>query len=491
MLFNSYVFIFLFLPITLLGFALLGGRRLGVAWLVACSMFYYGYWSLHYLQLLLASMTVNYLIGTVWLAQPSRWARRSGLITGLAFNLAALFYFKYTNLIISTANSVAGAHLPLATIILPLGISFFTFQKIAYLVDVYNGRGYSRNFLYYGLFVLFFPQLIAGPIVHPREVLPQFSRRPLFGITARNLSVGLTLFVFGLGKKVLISDTLGRTATVTFENAAAGRTPGLTNAWLGAMSYALQIYFDFSGYSDMAIGLARLFGVRLPVNFNSPYKAANIVEFWRRWHITLSRFLRDYLYIPLGGSRRGKTRRYVNLMITMLLGGLWHGANWTYVVWGGLHGLYLCINHGYAFVRGASTAAAPRARLSTLWSGPLTFLAVVVAWVFFRADTFGTAGRMLGAMCGLNGLRPQEFLRSHLRWPMVLAALALCVGLPNSQQVMSLARPALGVLPPPPGRQSGRLLWRPTVGWALFTAAIAIASILCLSRPSEFIYYQF
>ena len=353
MLFNSYLFLFGFLPVTLVGFALLSwlsARRLGFLWLVICSAAYYGYWSWWYLQLLLISMSVNYLIATLWLCRGSRRIRKMGLIFGLVFNLSVLGYFKYTNLFISTVDALTDRGIPLRNIVLPLGISFFTFQKIAYLVDVYRGRGYSRNFLDYCLFVVFFPQLIAGPIVHPREILPQFSRRKAFGITAKNLSIGFTIFFFGLAKKVLIADSLSPTASSVFDGAAAGHLPGLTNAWLGTLAYTLQLYFDFSGYTDMAIGLARIFGVRLPINFNSPYQSTSIVDFWRRWHITLSRFLRDYLYIPFGGNRRGKTRRYLNLMITMLLGGLWHGANWTFLFWGGLHGAYLCVNHAWAAI---------------------------------------------------------------------------------------------------------------------------------------------
>ena len=494
MLFNSYVFIFAFLPITLIGFGVLGRfgtRRLGIGWLILCSMVYYGYWNWRYLLLLVISMLVNYLIGTVWLYQPSPKVRKAGLIVGLIFNLSVLGYFKYTNLFFSTLASLAGGGFQIHKIILPLGISFFTFQKIAYLVDVYKGKTYSRNILDYCLFVVFFPQLIAGPIVHPREVLPQFSRRRGFGITSKNLSIGLTIFVIGLAKKVLIADTLSPSASAAFDGAAAGNVPGLTNAWLGVLCYSMQIYFDFSGYTDMAIGLARIFGVRLPVNFNSPYQAASIVDFWRRWHMTLSRFLRDYLYIPLGGSRKGPARRYVNLMITMLLGGLWHGANWTFLAWGGLHGLYLCINHAYAHFGAKSAAASAPSRWGLIWKRGLTFLAVVVAWVFFRADSFGTAGRLLGAMAGSKGLKLAEFRDSHMRWPMVLTAMAFCFFAINTQHFMSLARPALGVVPPAPDQRGGEVLWQPTAGWALLTAGVAVACILFLSRASEFIYYQF
>jgi alginate O-acetyltransferase complex protein AlgI len=508
MLFNSYTFLFCFLPVALLGFALFAAlidRRISIGWLVLCSMVYYGYWSRRYLALLMVSLTFNYLIGTFWLTRQRPLLRRTGLLTGLIFNLLVLAYFKYTHLIVATLAPITGQAVHFGTyslpfglwisispnIVLPLGISFFTFQKIAYLVDTFKGRGYSRNFLHYVLFVLFFPQLIAGPIVHPREILPQLARRSYFGVTSKNLSIGLTLFFFGLAKKVLVADTLAPTATEIFDHVASGDTIGFTTAWLGALTYAVQIYFDFSGYTDMAIGLARLFGIRLPLNFNSPYQADSIVDFWRRWHMTLSRFLRDYLYIPMGGGRRGKFRRYLNLLLTMLLGGLWHGANWTFLVWGGLHGLFLCINHFWSAMTHGRCASLPASRWSRAWKRGVTFAAIVIAWVFFRAQDFRISGHMLAGMCAMHGLHLDEIRRSHLRWPMTLSAIAFCFFAPNTQHLMALVRPALGVLPPPPNQQAGRLLWRPTLPWALVSAALAIASILSLARPSEFIYYQF
>jgi alginate O-acetyltransferase complex protein AlgI len=493
MLFNSYVFIFAFLPITILGFGLLGKlgtRRAGIVWLIACSSFYYAYWNPKYLLLLFCSMAINYAIGALWLAEPAARWRKLGLILGLVFNLSVLGYFKYAKLLVVTWDGIAHAGYPIPNIILPLGISFFTFQKIAYLVDVYHGRGYSRNFLDYCLFVLFFPQLIAGPIVHPREILPQFSRRSQFGLSTKNLGVGLTLFTFGLAKKVLIADGIAPTAALAFNDAAIGKHVGFTDAWLGAITYAMRIYFDFSGYTDMAIGLGRMFGVRLPVNFNSPYKAETISDFWRRWHMTLSRFLLEYLYIPLGGNRKGEARRYLNLMITMLLGGLWHGANWTFMAWGGLHGLYLIVDHAvHGHGRSPARGKAPVWR--RFGGRMITFIAVVVAWVFFRADDFTTAGRMLRSMSGIDGFHLEEIRDSHARWPMAILLVVFVMIAPNSQQVMRMARPALGVLPLTPREQKGKFLWWPDLPWAAITAALAVASIYSLSRASEFIYYQF
>jgi alginate O-acetyltransferase complex protein AlgI len=486
MLFNSYCFIFAFLPVTIFGFAVLSHfawRTAAMSWLVACSMFFYAWWSPKFLALLVVSLTINYLIGTVWLAAGAPAVRKAGLIAGLVFNLTVLAYFKYAGFLVGTLDAAMGKSWSLGPIILPLGISFFTFQKIAYLVDTYNGRGYSRNFLYYCLMVLFFPQLIAGPIVHPREVLPQFARRTVMGISAKNLAVGLTLFFFGLCKKVLIADSIAPTANRIFGAAAAGATPDVATAWLGTLAYTLQIYFDFSGYTDMALGLARIFGFRLPVNFNSPYQASSVIDFWHRWHITLSRFLRDYLYIPLGGNRLGKARRYVNLMITMLLGGLWHGANWTFVAWGGLHGVYLVVNHGFRAVSGN--------RKRGIWTRGVTFVSVAVAWVMFRAPDFSTARRMLVAMSGYDGFDLGKAWIFRTRWISVVGLLAFVFVAPNSQHVMSLARPALGVVPPPPDQQGRRLLWRPDWFWCGAVVVVAIACILYLSRASEFIYYQF
>ncbi len=275
---------------------------------------------------------------------------RALLFVAVAANLAALAYFKYADFFLRTAVNLTGADIPLLGVVLPLGISFFTFTQIAYLVDVHAGKVIERNPIHYGLFVTYFPHLIAGPVLHHAEMMPQFRLAEIYRPYLRNFAIGLTFLCLGLAKKVLVADSVAPLA-----NAVFGLGPEVelaaSAAWLGVIAYTLQIYFDFSGYSDMAVGLSLLFGVRLPYNFNSPYQAWNITEFWRRWHMTLSRFLRDYLYVPLGGNRLGRTRRYVNLMVTMLLGGLWHGASWTFVVWGGLHGAYLVVNHAWQWLK--------------------------------------------------------------------------------------------------------------------------------------------
>jgi alginate O-acetyltransferase complex protein AlgI len=333
MLFNSYTFIFIFLPITLLVFFSIGGKghhRIAIAWLVAASLFFYGWWNPAYLSLILGSILFNYAVGVALSnlqaqSSASHLTKKIILSFGILVNLFLLAYFKYANFFVDNLNSLSGSNFHLQTIILPLAISFFTFQQITYLVDAYKGETREYNFLHYCLFVTFFPQLIAGPIVHHREMLPQFVKNTIYKFNHQHLAIGLTIFFIGLFKKVVLADGVAVYATPVFEAAEQGVMLTFFEAWAGALAYTFQLYFDFSGYSDMAIGIARMFGIRLPLNFNSPYKSVNIIEFWRRWHITLSRFLRDYLYIPLGGNRKGKFRRYINLMITMLLGGLWHG----------------------------------------------------------------------------------------------------------------------------------------------------------------------
>jgi D-alanyl-lipoteichoic acid acyltransferase DltB (MBOAT superfamily) len=340
MLFNSYEFILVFLPLTAAAFFLtarLLGKEAALGVLVAASLVYYGWWRWSYLPLLVASIVANFVVGRF--LEPgdddrSRPYRKTVMVVGIACNLGLLGYFKYANFFIDNLAELTGAAPRNFEIILPLAISFFTFQQVAYLVDAHRGETKEHSFLHYCLFVTFFPQLIAGPIVHHKEMLPQFSRDETYSVRAEMVAVGLSVFVIGLFKKVVLADSLASYASPLFAFADSGGAPSFLHAWGGALAYTFQLYFDFSGYSDMAMGIAFMFGIRLPLNFDSPYKASNIIDFWRRWHISLSRFLRDYLYFPLGGNRRGKGRRYANLLITMLLGGLWHGAGWTFVIWG-------------------------------------------------------------------------------------------------------------------------------------------------------------
>jgi len=357
MLFNSYIFIFAFLPITFCIYFTLAKYKSGemaIRFLVIASLFFYGWWNPAYLALIMLSISVNYFIGEAIVR--SRTISKNNytkclFISGLIFNLGLLAYFKYANFIIENINLFFGFTSQINEIILPLAISFFTFQQVAYLVDTYKGITKEFKFTHYVLFVTFFPQLIAGPIVHHKEMLPQFMKLGNMKPNLDNIVIGANIFALGLFKKVVLADGIAQYSSPVFNAALTGEPMSLFVAWGGALAYTFQLYFDFSGYSDMAIGIARMFGIRLPLNFFSPYKSLSIIEFWRRWHITLSRFLRDYVYFSLGGNRKGKAHRYINLFTTMLLGGLWHGAGWTFILWGGLHGLYLVTNHAWHYTQ--------------------------------------------------------------------------------------------------------------------------------------------
>ena len=503
MLFNSYSFIFAFLPVVLAGVFLLGGagrQRAALTWLMLASLFFYGAWKPVYLLLLLFSMGFNFAIGQLAGGRGGLGPRRrkAMLGAGVAVNLGLLGYFKYANFFVDQLNGLCHLSITLEPIFLPLAISFFTFQQIAYLVDAYRGQAAEYRFVDYCLFVSFFPQLIAGPIVHHRDMMPQFMTSDC-RFDAAAFARGVSYFIIGLFKKVVIADNLARFASPVFAAAARHGAPTLFEAWGGVLAYTGQIYYDFSGYSDMAIGLGLLVGIRIPVNFNSPYQAAGIADFWRRWHMTLSQFLRDYLYIPLGGNRKGPRRRYVNLMMTMLLGGLWHGAGWTFVLWGGLHGVYLVINHAWSGLR-ARLSAVPPGRGERAGYRLLTLLAVIVGWVYFRAEAMSTAHALLGGMIGAHGVSFADnaepvlgflarfgavfsgtgsFDSEGLTW--IVLSLAAALWLPNSQRYLGRA----GYAPP------GRLAWRPTLPHALFLAGLALASLLRLKEVSEFLYFQF
>jgi len=499
MLFNSYSFIFVFLPVTVLGFFVVGrvaSKRLSILWVAVASLIYYAWWNPPYVLLILGSILANYQIGLRLSALNHAGRHRTGravLALGVAANLALLGYYKYANFFVDNLNQVVGSSLELAPVILPIGISFFTFQQVTYLVDAYRAETEEHSFLDYCLFVSFFPQLIAGPIVHHKEILPQFRKPGVLSADPYCIAMGLTAFSIGLFKKVILADTLATYATPVFTAADGGSALSFASAWIGSLAFTFQIYFDFSGYSDMAIGLALLFGIRIPLNFNSPYKAVNIIEFWRRWHMTLSRFLKDYLYIPLGGNRRGRTRRYVNVMVTMLIGGLWHGASWTFVVWGGLHGLYLVVNHGWHAVRRrfAPDTAGPTA-VGTWAARALTFVAVVIGWVFFRVESFDGAVSMLSAMFGANGLTGLEEV-SRRTMAFLAVGFVIVLGLPATHQLLGYSASVAADGPQAEASRSGEQWrkWRPTLPWLVFASAIASVSIGNLIKVSEFLYYQF
>lgn len=496
-------------------------RQLAITWLIIASLFFYGRTRPDNLLLIVVSMGINYYLGyRISNSLEKSWNKKIIFFLGITFNIGLITYFKYFVFLLSNINQIIDSDFTLPAIVLPLGISFFTFQQIAYLVDAYRGETKEYDLRKYMLFVCFFPQLIAGPIVHHKEILPQFEKESIYKFSQTALSIGLTVFIAGLFKKVIFADRIAEYSNLAF--AAASQGIGLTFAesWVGALGYTLQLYFDFSGYCDMAIGASYMFGIRLPLNFNSPYKAISIVDFWRRWHITLSHFLRDYLYIPLGGSRQGEFRRYLNLLVTMLLGGLWHGAGWTFIFWGGLHGIYLIVNHLYRSVRlGWGHNLKNDGWLLRTTGQTVTFIAVVISWVFFKASSFEVAISILKSMFGFNGIDLPEFLESYLGFLRnvgigfsgftvnvgisqkyatfgILILLMIAWFTPNTQQWMGKYNPAL--TDPVEQYQSDwqqkfwhYLSWKPNKIWTVIIASLTSLSLLCFSRVSEFLYFQF
>jgi alginate O-acetyltransferase complex protein AlgI len=483
MLFNSYEFIFLFMPVAVAGFASLsfGHHRAALLWLTAVSLVFYAYWDWHSIWILLASMGFNFTCSLA-IERSSASASKNWLAFGIASNLLALGFFKYAGFTIEIINGVGGTHFDRPEITLPLGISFFTFTQIAYLVDVHRRLTADRDPARYALFVTWFPHLIAGPILHHKPTMAQFADPDVARLRTINWIVGLTFFSIGLAKKLLLADPLGAIASPLFE---AARTASLSlgAGWIATLAYTFQLYFDFSGYSDMAVGLSLLFGVRIPVNFLSPYKATSIIEFWRCWHISLSSFLRDYLYIPLGGNRKGPVRRYLNLFLTMLLGGLWHGASWNFVVWGGLHGAYLLINHAWRRLADVSLGRYP--------GGALTFLAVLVGWVFFRSADLATAHRILSAMASVGQFTGWSWAAdAHLATQNIWRVAALLSGaaaiaflLPNSVEITERLLRAVQ----PPQAAGIRVAY---ASMALFGLAFGI-SVVNFGKASAFLYFQF
>ena len=514
MLFNSAGFLFYFLPIVLLVFILLsrtGNTQAQIVWLVLTSIVFYGSWNPVFVFLIVFSILTNFFIGRR-LAEKGADSR-PWLITGIAVNLGLLGYFKYAGFFVENLSALGLWLIPLPEIVLPLAISFFTFQQIAYLVDVYRGECEEYKFIQYTLFVVFFPHLIAGPILHHKEMMPQFKnlRRP--ENLWPDLSVGLTIIAIGLFKKVVLADSLAYYSDPLFGAAERGMPLNFVDAWIATFCFSFQIYFDFSGYSDMAIGSARLFGIRLPENFASPYKSASIIEFWRRWHMTLSRFLRDYLYFSLGGNRHGVANRYRNLILTMLLGGLWHGAAWTFVLWGGMHGLYLCINHAWRALceKWGLTGLTQSRQLKPLCVF-VTMVAVALAFVVFRAFDVESAAAvisaaflpladapaplllrtasdtLLGQLYANLGMGTYRYLPVYT---LLIACAFICWFMPNTQQYMRRYNPVFSG--PATGTSTGILpqAWQP--GWV---ASIAVAfvfslGILSLSAVTEFIYFRF
>lgn len=437
MLFNSLSFIWLFLPVSLCVYYFLLSKRVVLGarlWLVGISLFFYAFWNIYYLPLILLSMALNFTLGSAITSADVRLNKKYLLIAGIVVNILALGYFKYTDFLISNVNLIFNSQIPLQNIVLPLAISFFTFQQVAYLVDCYRGLVKDYDILSYALFVSFFPQLIAGPIVAHYEMIPQFLKVSNLVKNYKNIFIGIVIFLIGLFKKIIIADTYAQFATIGFDELP---TLNFWSGWFSSLSYTIQIYFDFSGYCDMAIGCALMFNICLPINFNSPYKALNIKDFWRRWHITLSRFLRDYLYIPLGGNRKGEIRAYSNVFLVFLLGGLWHGAAWTFVIWGALHGMANIVYRiwdkiGY--------------KLNKFIAWFITFNFINITWVFFRAQSFADARKVLGAMFSIPTLTSEKWWRikyyltgfnvsSNTFYSLIILVI-LCVTLPNSTEIL-------------------------------------------------------
>jgi alginate O-acetyltransferase complex protein AlgI len=497
MLFTSGEFLLVYLPIVVLGFftiAKLFGRPAAAGWLVLGSIVFYGFWRPEYVPLLLLSIGFNYVAGyALQNGSLDRYASRKTVLgLAIAVNLLVLAYYKYADFLLGTANYLFGTRLPMLGIVLPIGISFFTFTQIAYLVDSYAAKVKERNTMHYALFVSYFPHLISGPVLHHADMMPQFAKPSIYSPRLANFAIGASFLAMGLVKKVLIADSAAPIANNLFDSNLDALSTSA--AWLGTLAYTLQIYFDFSGYSDMAVGLSLLIGVRLPYNFNSPYKARSIIDFWRRWHMTLSRFLRDYLYVPLGGNRLGVGRRYANLAITMLLGGLWHGASWTFVVWGGLHGLYLVINHGWRyatqrmpFYRRASEIRIVRA-LGGMAATVVTLAAVIVAWTFFRAHTASDAARVIAAMVGAGTTAATQGIAADATWLWIALGFAVALFTRNSQELID------GTL-----TKSMAALANPRIRESVFAASIGACAVVTLMMAAiaasrgitEFIYFNF
>jgi D-alanyl-lipoteichoic acid acyltransferase DltB (MBOAT superfamily) len=478
--FYDYGFMFVFLPAVVAGARLTRsfGQVFQFVFLICASAIFYASWNTASPLLLAGSIIFNYALGRTLQRRPNNAA----LGLGVAVNLALLFYYKYFNFFIDSLGSFLD--LPsFAQVALPLGISFFTFQQIAYLVDSNRREVGPHTFASYSLFISLFPHLIAGPIVLHSDVLKQLHRSDALKIDQQGLALGIAMFIVGLGKKIIVADAFAGYATPLFAKAAAGPL-GVVEGWQAALAYTFQIYYDFSGYSDMAVGLGLCLGVRLPFNFDSPYKSRSLVEFWRRWHISLSRFLRYYLYIPLGGNKTGRYRTLLNIFIVMVLGGLWHGASWTFVAWGALHGAVLLINKSWPSLWPGGArylSAAP----ALGWLS--TFVVVVFAWVLFRSPDIATAWRIWQAMLGVAAA-PGGSVAWPL-WAMVIVATAACTVLPNSQQLVLLDQGTAATLP-----WWQRLAWRPGIPWGVGLGCVLAAAVIWTWQATsvpEFIYFNF
>lgn len=501
MLFSSFPFVLCFLPLMLVIYfcASRWSSKAALILLVMGSSIFYAWHHPVYLLLIYGSIFFNYFMG----ARISKSRDKRTLVAALAFNVLLLVAFKYLDFVVDNLNTVFSWNLTQPHVPLPLAISFFTFQQIGFLIGLYKKNESVPSFFAYSSFVTFFPQLIAGPIVRHDDYLPQLEDKRTYIPSFRNFSIGGTIFIIGLFKKVIFADNAGHIADFVFGLPAQGLIPSVYEGWIGVFAYSFQIYFDFSGYSDMAIGLARMFNIRFPVNFNSPYKAASFIEFWRRWHISLSIFLKEYVYIPLGGNRKGIMGRYGNLILTMLIGGLWHGASWTFVIWGGLHGVYLTVNHLIRKVKKPMNGILIRVikRLAL-------FVVVSMTWVYFRAETIAEANVMLSSLFQFGqvsklvhvfGLQAQEFV-FHLPYNLQITTTTyfpifciVALFMPNIYEWMIYFLPAKDFTKPPLTRSKWfkRISWRPTLVYGVIVLILFVIAFTEIDRKNEFIYFQF
>ncbi|MDH3692622.1 MAG: MBOAT family protein [Gammaproteobacteria bacterium] len=541
MLFNSHSFVFVFLPVTLFVYFALGrlSRNWALRWIIVASLVFYAWWRPANVLIIVPAMLVNFGVAKAILYQnrhDNRAAAKIFLALGIVFNICVLGYFKYTNFLVSAATDVFGGSFTLKEIVLPLGISFITFQKIAFLVDVHGKRIESFRFQDFFSFVLFFPQLVAGPIVHYREMMPQFHDVPC-KFRRDDVSVGLTLFFFGLFKKVVLADSIAPLVSSVFATADGGSSVSLLPAWLAALGFTFQIYFDFSGYSDMALGAARLFGIRLPVNFNSPLRSSSIIDFWMRWHVSLTRFLTAYLYNPLAlfltrrrlasgragyGGRNTSVGAFLQLLmlptvVTMFISGIWHGAGYLFMIWGLMHGFYLTVNHAWRlFAQRLWPKSVRYQQVMRPIGWLLTFVAVAVSMVVFRSTSVDTASNIIFGMAGLNGIElPNSIydklatlglsltamqispglpnynnLRELVGWLLLIAPLGLLV--PNTLQILDRFEPAIGVRPSEDSNFfATSIRWNPSLIWAVLLAIFAFAAVTNVGGYTEFLYWQF
>ena len=504
MLFNSGVFLLFFLPLTLIGYQWLSrfGRRPILGWLALASLVFYSWWNWHFTFILVGSLLTNFLASKLIASAQTPAQKKLWMVSGIALNLAILCYYKYLFPLLHFFGSVFDLHHDWGSVALPLGISFFTFTQIAYLIDLAQGEAEGQSIVEYALFVTFFPHLIAGPIIHHKEMMPQFLAERYGRVNKDDMLVGMTWFILGLAKKCILADTIAIRADQAF---AVGSSLGIQGAWCGIISYSLQLYFDFSGYSDMAIGLARMFSIRFPLNFNSPYKAENIQGYWQRFHMTLTRYITLYLYNPISlavSRRRLRAGKKVSkkaartvpgflsmiawpTMVAMLLAGVWHGAGIQYLIFGLLHGAYLTVNQAWHLYRGQVAERKPAGWLARVASILLTYVCVLVAQVFFRAASTADALHYLAGMFGLHGASWQDAAAKPSRVLVAAIGLLIVWFCPNTQEILNQADASIS------SSRWAWMTWRPDLKWSVAIGVLFLVSLLYIQNTATFLYFQF